>query len=225
MDDEIYPIPLWWDLMTRLEGVAGVGNVVIAGGAVRDFMCDKPAKDIDVFLPAGAFDPDKYPTLETITSAIIRAMGPSAHLLKTNVAKPGSWLSKHSDQTLVATLTLGGRWGTVQIILLSLEPDPLDIFEVLGRVDFGICQCAYARRIPDRSTSPEIVTTPAWVRDYQHRTFTLVRADTEEQREYSRKRFDRIVRSGKYEGWAMVDPLGDLPSGGTMRDTLRYDGG
>lgn len=195
------PVPLWWDLLTRLENIVGFGDAVIAGGAVRDFLLNRPFKDIDVFLPAGSFS---EPTLEEIQASIVKALGPSAFVTRTNVVSYGGWLSRHSDPSLVATITVTWRGVTVQVILLSLKPDPLDVFEVLERVDFGICQCAYARKIPGHENSPEIIVTDAWIKDYQGKTFTLLRADTSDQREYSLLRYERITK-GRYDDWKFVD--------------------
>src|SRR3546814_2316422 len=83
-------------------------------------------------------------------------------------------------------------WGGLEVQIVPVTTTPKGLLE---RLDFGICQIGF--------DGTDVIRTPAYVRDRDNQTFTLIRCDNADQKERSRQRFERL--SVKYPGWSFVD--------------------
>lgn len=193
------PTPVWWDLMVRFELAVGHGNVIIAGGAVRDFLLCKEAKDIDVFITA-----EVDSRANTPEKMVQFCLGNDAKITRVNERGYNPFFQRCVDEALQMTITVEWRGHNIQVVVLAMRANPLCVFEVLSRVDFGICAAAYARVQRGSEYPPQIVVTPGFEKDFKNKTFTLYRADNEDQEAYSRKRFARITKD-RYPDWTFVD--------------------
>jgi hypothetical protein len=77
-------------------------------------------------------------------------------------------------------------------------PGGVTIPSNIGRFDFGICMAAYDGR--------EQIRHPLFTHDMNSKTFTLLRADNEEQFAYSMVRYKRLTKE-RYAGWGLVVPV------------------
>lgn len=154
----------------------GAKDAVIAGGCLRDADNDRPIADIDVFV---------------------------------DNRSAGSVYAALLDEGYVRTKTLTEAYMTLDnsIMMCSYfeRPNslPVNVIEVYGRADleeqlerfdFGICAIGWDGK--------NLIRAPRYQRDQQDHTFTLRRYQSDQQREYSLQRFERL--SQKYPGWSLV---------------------
>jgi hypothetical protein len=154
----------------------------IAGGAVRDTLLHKPINDIDVFMS------DEH-------------MGEAAALLRSACAyvMVGEWKQYlgFSDPAMTRVAKFEKADQTIPICIIGLRPNYANVKANLSRFDFGICMTAFDGK--------HTIRTEEFNSDAENRTFTLHRADNQQQFAYSMCRYEKIT-SGRYVGWSLDVP-------------------
>jgi hypothetical protein len=155
----------------------------IAGGAVRDTILEKPIKDIDLFLSESAADE---------AAQALRA--------EHGYVKVGEWKQYlgFSDPAIVRLAKFERADATIPVCLIGLSTNIHTIRDNIRRFDFGLCMVAWSGQ--------DIVYSPQFHHDAEHRTFTLHRADNKEQYAYSMSRFKKITQD-RYAGYGLSVPL------------------
>lgn len=169
---------VWKEILQSLQkgGIKGI----IAGGCVRDFILERPIKDIDVFVPVGCGF-DMWLPVGTVL-----------------VRKNDLSYAPFSDGMVKYTTTLEYKGNDVQIIEVDLEDFSSE--KLMDRMDFTICQATY--QLDEGEGLFGVSGNFLW--DVDLKEFRLVRADNEAQFDYSMKRFERLTAE-KYKGWKFVD--------------------
>lgn len=180
---------LWRELLELIPDTA-----FVVGGAIRDYLLDKEAKDIDIFTPACS---------ETYVKEVERALILAGAVRKRDSGDTSYSIfwRKHSDHTVKRTMTFD-LWGfDVQVVFVDLGGGSwLSPKALLDRVDFGICRVSYGMVDGHyRADFPK-----EFEKDVRDRTITLYRADTAGQHAYSLKRFQRLTAE-KFAGWTFED--------------------
>lgn len=170
---------VWNEILQSLQkgGIKGI----IAGGCVRDFILEKPIKDIDVFVPVGCGFDMWLPEGTVLTRKNDLSYAP------------------FSDGMVKYTTTIEYKGNDVQIIEVDLEE--FSAGKLMDRMDFTICQAAFHI---DEEGDHVFFTTGWFWRAGDDEEFRLIRADNEAQFDYSMKRFERLTAE-KYKGWRFVD--------------------
>jgi len=176
----------------------------IAGGAVRDSLLERPIKDVDLFLDVGYTDE---------AAALMRS--------QFGFVKVGEWKSYEmfSDPAVARVAKFEKADETIPVCLIGLMPLALGLRGMqanLERFDFGICMAAW--------DGNEVYTAYQYKRDVEQKTFTLRRADDQQQFNYSRSRFDKMT-ADRYAGWRLVVPqeFGALEREYTFRKNFYFD--
>jgi hypothetical protein len=86
---------------------------------------------------------------------------------------------------------------TIPVCIIGLCHDFTAPRDNIDRFDFGVCMAAFDGK--------DVTTSAAFDDDVKAKTFTLLRADNEEQFAYSMSRYRKITR-GRYAGWALSVP-------------------
>jgi hypothetical protein len=154
----------------------------IGGGAVRDTLLERPIKDIDLFLDDAATDE---------AATLLR----SQH----GFVKVGEWKQYHdfSDPAVARLAKFEKADEVIPVCLIGLKR-ARDMKDNLARFDFGICMAAWDGK--------KTYVAPEYNIDVENKTFTLTRADNEEQFNYSMSRF-RKMAADRYAGWKLIVPL------------------
>jgi predicted nucleotidyltransferase len=166
---------IWKEILQSLQN--GGIKAIIAGGCVRDFILQRPIKDIDVFVPVGCGFDMWLPVGTTL------------------VRKNDLSYAPFSDGMVKYTTTLEYKGNDVQIIEVDMEEFSAD--ELMARVDFTICQATYDMELG-------VYVSPSFLEDTSAKEFVLIRADNQDQYDYSMKRYERLTAE-KYKGWGFVD--------------------
>lgn len=183
-------LPIEW-----LEALRNVQEdfpeAVIAGGALRDLLCEKPVKDVDIFI---AMRPGY--SAEVVRHLLMNRLGSEV----TTVI--GQQLVEYSDAladvaaVFDVTQVLGD--GTpVQVIMVAAET--LSLHSVCDRFDFGICRVATNGR--------EDFISPDFVHDLENRVFTCNSFGSAREKR-SLARYERLQE--KYQGWTLIQPHSEL---------------
>ena len=185
---------LWDAVLSHVR--SSFPEAVVAGGCVRDYLTNRPAKDIDVFvdgsMPMGEFE--KLTALE------------GEHFKALRQYDPAYDKDEGSDTTCVyvATFlaTVAATEIEVQLIFLDLsQMGGWSTERAIDRIDFGICRVGST----DRSSRSGVLKlhhgTGFWG-DYHLQRFTVLRAESPKQLAASRKRHERL--SAKFVGWPFV---------------------
>ncbi len=175
-----YPIPVAaMSLLKRVQN-GGVPEAIVAGGCLRDTIMGRPVNDIDIFVPENAVEPAQRAIHETHP--------------KCTKSIPKPYFIFNSDVRTVRYYDPkdGVKWPQVNIIAVAGECTPEAQLE---RFDFGICRVAF--------DGVRLWKDLGFDRDQRDETFSLLVGQSEEQRKYSLKRFERLL--AKYPGWRFVD--------------------
>ena len=153
----------------------------IAGGAVRDTILERPIKDIDLFLSDAATDR---------AAQLLRA--------RYGYVKVGEWTQYEgfSDPAVARLAKFENAGEVIPLCLIGLS-SALSVRENIERFDFGVCMAAW--------DGGEIIRTTEFNEDVKDQTFTLHRADSQPQFDYSMSRFRKIT-SERYAGWTLSVP-------------------
>ena len=175
-----YPIPVAaLSLLKRVQN-GGVPEAIVAGGCLRDTIMGREVNDIDIFVPDTKVMLAQYAISETHPTCV------------KSIPEPYFTFNIDVRTVLYYDPKDGVKWPQVNIIGVSGECTP---DAQLERFDFGICRVAFdgVRLWKDLSFD----------RDQRDETFSLLVPQTEEQRKFSLKRFERLLE--KYPGWKFVD--------------------
>jgi Poly A polymerase head domain len=158
------------------------GSVHIAGGAVRDTLLDRPIKDIDIFVPHTAGEE---------AAALLRS--------QFGYVKVGEWKQylDFSDPLVERVAKFEKADETIPVCLIGLTK-ALDPHDNVARFDFGVCMAAWAG-------GDSMITSNAFKRDIESKTFTLCRADNYAQFAYSMVRFKKLT-ADRYKDWKLSVP-------------------
>ena len=158
-------------------------EAVIAGGALRDLILDRPVGDIDIFVKAQG----------PYTEAHLKALfGDSIE----KVSK--EWVIKYAEHLpeLDSVWDIKMRdadYHPFQVIALNMDVTPQSAVE---RFDFGICRVAH--------DGNRLYITPEFAQDADNHTFTALRVHNKQS---TWDRIDRFLSPGsKYQGWEWRDP-------------------
>lgn len=152
----------------------------VGGGALRDLSCDRPIKDIDIFVPERT-DLDKLGALFSDTHSVAK------------VTKSSDYFD-FADPTVKEAREYAPIEHGLPINFISMKDSHFPMSINMGRFDFGICRIAY-----DGLVHP----TPEFIHDLDNQVFTLRRCENQEQFERSMARYERLKR--KYN-WPLVVP-------------------
>ena len=162
----------------------------IAGGYVRDVICGKTPKDIDVFVPPLRFPLEvesSHEAVKEITVEVQRTLG-------FKEVTGCRYMSQNEVQRVWNTEVFVD-FAPVQVI--ELAPG-LTLKERIYQHDFGICQCWF--------DATGLHVTKAFVEDFINETLTLLVAEDEKQYDRSLRRAERF--KGKFPGWKFIDTVG-----------------
>lgn len=173
----------WRDFLALVQQVDP--RAVLAGGALRDLDHERPVKDLDIFVQPG-FD---HETLAYILPddrywPVMRRADYASLVDVQSIW--GSYVELARDPLEFA------EYLPAQIIELNR---PMGVFEIIGRLDFGLCQIGF-----DGTT---LVRSSSYMTDSANKTFTLIRID-DEQGARARRREERL--SKKYSDFRFIYP-------------------
>ncbi|SMG43374.1 hypothetical protein [Paraburkholderia susongensis] len=174
------------EALARLQAVGVQG--LIAGGAVRDHLLNRPVKDIDVFVPHS----------EGIQRKLQEAFG----VLHVNPLISAEYAGAGGEVEHVYEINISsdpfdpdaGR-PPLQVIVLASGLDPE---ERARHHDFGICQCWYRG-------NGQFGQTLAFTNDLMHKRFTLSHCEDQQQFDRSMRRWARF--SERFEGFYLYVPV------------------
>lgn len=170
-----YPVPI--AAVTALRRIQKeVPEAIVAGGCLRDTINGKPVNDIDIFVPQsrGHVAREVISEGRRLTKVI-----PEPYLTFNNAVSDVRYYEGN---------------GELPVNIISVTDDTCTPEQQLDRFDFGICRVAY--------DGVRLWKDLTFDRDQREHTFTLLVAQTKEQRKYSLERFKRLQE--KYPGWKMV---------------------
>lgn len=152
----------------------------IAGGFVRDVICGKPVKDIDIFIPNEPVQTERFETAVLFYN--FKKLNGVEYMSQNEVQRVWDIDPMNSHPTQVIELAPG-----------------LTLAERVQVHDFGFCQCWFDEN--------GLHVTEAFIRDYQNKTYTLMYCEDMKQYIRSRKRAERL--GNKYNDWTFVDLFKD----------------
>jgi hypothetical protein len=168
-------------VLSTLQQIAPEAH--IAGGAVRDTILEKPIADVDIFMDD-------------------RHVEDAAALLRSDCSyvKVGEWKQYlgFSDPAMTRVAKFEKADETTPVCIIGLVP----AFAItprtnISRFDFGVCMAAYDGK--------QTIRAAEFDNDVNDQTFTLCRADNQQQFDYSLSRFEKIT-TGRYKDWSVVIP-------------------
>lgn len=174
------------EALAKLQAVGVKG--LIAGGAVRDHLLNRPVKDIDVFVPYS----------EDIEQKLQAAFG-VLHvnpLISAEYAGAGGEV-EHVYEVAISSDPFepdGGR-PPLQVIVLAPGLDPVDRAR---HHDFGICQCWYLGK-------GQFGETLAFTNDVMNQRFTLSHCEDQQQFDRSMRRWGRFRE--RFDGFYLYVPF------------------
>lgn len=172
----------WRDFLALVQQVDPFA--ILAGGALRDLDHGRPVKDLDIFVQPG-FN----------------------HAAFEKLLPPGSYWPVMRRADYASLVDVQSIWGSYVELARPLEfaeylpaqiielNRPMSTFEIIGRLDFGLCQIGF-----DGTT---LVRSPVYMTDSTNKTFTLVRID-DEVGARARRREERL--SNKYSDFRFIYP-------------------
>lgn len=187
---------LWNTILGPIRGAFG-DDALIAGGAVRDFFLGFEPKDIDVFVNVGTIE-ELLDCAETLDNRFTLApLDPELDEYETNP----DWVNEVSGVLDGGFLTGLGVWDHFNVQVIGRPMADFRGRNLSQRFDLGITCCWFDGDLND--------TVEAY-RDRAGRTLTLLRHDTPEHVEASRKRALRFKRRHPEftfgEGWPLLSP-------------------
>lgn len=153
----------------------------IAGGCLRDLDNGAPIKDVDIFV-----NPEPTSVLGDLLGTGLSKFYAYADALGWEQNHAASY-TNIGDVEAIWTYTQGGV--EYNVILLR---KPLNLSQLVSRMDFGICQIA-------ANSEGVVWCSEAYAKDRQNKTFTMMDADREDR---SKARFERLQE--KYPGWKLA---------------------
>jgi hypothetical protein len=167
-------------LLATLQQIAPEAH--IAGGAVRDTILQKQIHDIDVFM--------KDEHAEEV-AVLLRS--------RCGYVKVGEWKQYlgFSDPAMTRVAKFEKAAETIPVCIIGLLPHFASPKDNIARFDFGICMAAFDGK--------QTLRTAKFNKDEKARTFTLCRADSQPQFDYSLSRFEKITTE-RYAGFSLIVP-------------------
>lgn len=149
---------------------------------VRDTILQKPIHDIDVFMSDEHVDE---------AAVILRSA--------CQYVKTGEWKQYlgFSGPAMTRVAKFEKHDMTIPVCVIGLEDYVATPNANLARFDFGCCMAAF--------DGVRTIRSQEFDRDVKAQTFTLHRADSQAQFDYSMTRFEKIT-TGRYKGWSLVIP-------------------
>jgi hypothetical protein len=167
-------------LLATLQQIAPEAH--IAGGAVRDTILQKQIHDIDVFMK------DEHAEEAAV---LLRS--------RCGYVKVGEWKQYlgFSDPAMTRVAKFEKAAETIPVCIIGLLPHFASPKDNIARFDFGICMAAFDGK--------QTLRTAKFNKDEKARTFTLCRADSQPQFDYSLSRFEKITTE-RYAGFSLIVP-------------------
>lgn len=156
-------------------------HAIIAGGAIRDLICGRKPKDIDIFMKE--------------TSKLLCGASGGVHLTG-GWATTGDYSTTHCqifEITGVYNRQVEGLSQEIQYIQLKRDIDPLPLIE---EFDFGICMAAYDGK--------EIIRSRHFEEDYRDHIFTLRHC---RDMEAAKRRWLRITKRYRDPAFGLIPSL------------------
>jgi hypothetical protein len=173
---------LWLQALHTLQ--MNFPEACIAGGALRDLLCNKPVKDVDVFITGAGRTEDE------VREFLVAAFGEPVRVVI------GEAFADYSDALKDVAFTLEALLPDstpLQIIALN---EPVTLESVVERIDFGICRVG--------TNGSDDLITEDFAYDLHHRQFTLRCNFNEPRLARSKARHERLQE--KFPGWPLVIP-------------------
>lgn len=167
-------------------------SFIVAGGAVRDVLFGRPAKDIDVWLPAERLSllPLALKALEAHGKGTWKQVLPG---FRAEYMSMGDILD-------IVEVTLPDVPLPIQLITTAIPSHAFTVSEVLDRMDMELCRCALLPGAMPGQMWPW--ATQGALDDYRKRTFTVRRQRSDKDIERTQRRIERL--SKKYPGFTPV---------------------
>lgn len=168
----------------------------IAGGAVRDILCKKPVKDLDIFVQVSDWEEDPEAAEEEIAHVVEQlnmlffSKGYSKSEISVAKRTGASYGNSHIEIAEVWAWKSGFNDMAVDVVFICHEPS----IAVTDGFDFGICQAWVGFY--------GLKTTPAFWKDYNNKTLTYMfnrHKDNEKQYKSSQEHLVRLLE--KFPGW------------------------
>lgn len=180
----------WREVLTAIQ--ARFPEAIIAGGALRDLDHGKGVKDVDIFIADRGV---------TTYDMLVEAFGYPGRVVMD--ARAAEYLGSIDEVLAVFEFPPSGEHEVLgsapfQIVVLPWyylgNGGPEFAERTLARFDFGICRIAH--------DGVEITISPAYKRDKDNKTLTLLRCENERQLDRSLMRLERLER--KYPGYEFL---------------------
>lgn len=174
------------------QAIKGAAPLVIAGGAVRDVLNNRPVKDIDVFMQVPDWEHNPLDASELIDDVVAAV---NKLFYTTGVSRDSLIVSDPDCQGDASDVSydIHSVWhwtcgfNCLPCDIVFIREDPAKCYEAF---DFGICQALV-------SPSYGLRTSRAYQRDALDRKITFLLGD--EERERSRIHLSHFLP--KYPGW------------------------
>ena len=189
----------WDELIEEMRAHHNL-NAIIAGGVVRDYLCGRPPKDIDVWVTPVMGDPysgvpNYYPSK---AKKAARLIGKQQYINCRNgdgfVHAVWEIKRKRSFLDLI-------KFKKPKLPLNIMDCEPCTPIELISTFDFGLCQAAWDGK--------ELIYTEAFYKDFINQTFTLFPTRDKAK---STERYERFAK--RYHNWPLVK------SGGILREEM-----
>lgn len=166
-------------ILTALQAVAP--DARIAGGAVRDWLLERPVKDIDVFVSADASE---------------RKLAKAVMKFRPEVKRTVDGRYFQSDRSVVESIEYGDEAERLPPINIIRLAERHTIASNIARFDLGLCRAAFDGK--------DIRTHADFRSDVRFKRLTIRKCENEKQFELSLARFVRLEE--KYPGWRFTVP-------------------
>lgn len=172
-------LPISWRRELKRLHRAGHPDAIIAGGALRDLMNERPIKDIDIFI-------NPHALLKTPSTAALRGIE------VTRTFHPG-YVGARMASEVRSTYQYMAQGFEYNLIVLA---EPKTPEEMVARMDFGLCQIGF--------DGEDLLVSLAFLKDFALGTFTIALDRGEHDHARSLKRYARL--SSKYPDFPLIDP-------------------
>lgn len=166
-------------ILTALQAIAPEAHV--AGGAVRDWLLERPVKDIDVFVSSDSPEAKVAKAVRKFRPVVERVVDGAYFASDRSVCGSVEYADREHELPPINIIRLTGRH--------TIESN-------IARFDLGLCRAAFDGK--------EIITHADFRRDVRFKRFTVRKCENADQFALSLARFNRL--EAKYPGWLFNVP-------------------
>lgn len=178
---------------TMKQAIKAAAPLVIAGGAVRDVLNNRPVKDIDVFMQVPDWEHSAFEASELIDEVVAAV---NKLFYSSGSPRESLTIEAESGEASDISYDIHSVWhwahgfNNLPCDLVFIKEDPAACYEAF---DFGLCQALV-------SPAYGLRTSRAYHQDALNRKITyLLGSQGEEQRQRAKRHLNRFLP--KYSGW------------------------